>query len=777
MKNAKRIFIASLSFFVAACGGGGTSLSSSSASSTSPVIIQTYDPVPGSIIATPDDDIFTQDLNESGADEVVIAGRSSQSFDMDTDDVSDWQNYEMQIFGWNTGEFGNETDTWFQSDENSILGTEPSVHFADFDGDGHIDMSVAHGTDMELYGPSHVYFNTGESSFEETLINHNDTWAHDSAVGDFNGDGFDDFLIGSFSRNMSLAFGAADRSFDLYQAENTTVGTGLAVGDFLNDGSVTIMSTNNQELYEWAIQDDELVLTLISNLPENRFELSKWDDEKAAQEDEYHAIRAVTFDFDNNGVDDVVTISTLDKDNDVHGYTEVQFLKNDGTGTFTDVTDTVLTNFNTTQEASYNPVLVDVNEDGRLDLMMDNGHTLVQQPDGTFSEEFTKEFAAYNDTLKNLSGEGTGDPSHSIVAGPDGKRYLVSIANLLNDSTDWDYENRVFLSEIGNNGTITTASTVSALKSQWPWMTDAQANDILSFTASGYVDGMPVIDYRDAMSPIGGLSLKVNNGNTFNEIQGHISGIELNGQISVLALDDVNRTFTVNLGSSVYSVGYEWDSIINIENQNQTSFTTQSSNLVGGQKFSFYGIIIQQSNDMRNNRVSLPTVEFSKNMFLTTAFTELDFNPWLSMSGMWGEINKTNITEGVLSVKKDNWVANTGIMHTQTSIIPGLVTSVNDNYAIWGDVGWQHKNDNFGLFAGIDPTIIKGSVTVSLPDSVNKKGNLIYTESKIPLISTKSFYIRTFYIKNIFDNFNVKSSGILRDAGNYNVSLDAEWSF
>jgi hypothetical protein len=64
-----------------------------------------------------------------------------------------------------------------------------------------------------------------------------------------------------------------------------------------------------------------------------------------------------------------------------------------------------------------------------------------------------------------------------------------------------------------------------------------------------------------------------------------------------------------------------------------------------------------------------------------------------------------------------------------------------------------------------------------LPDSVNKKGNLIYTESKIPLISTKSFYIRTFYIKNIFDNFNVKSSGILRDAGNYNVSLDAEWSF
>ena len=111
--NTNPVLVFSLLLSLTACSGGGGGSDNlaldpvSNYNNVKPVIIQTYDPVPGSIIATPDDDIFTQDLNKSGTDEVVIAGRSSQSFDMGTDDVSDWQNYEMQIFGWNTGEFGN----------------------------------------------------------------------------------------------------------------------------------------------------------------------------------------------------------------------------------------------------------------------------------------------------------------------------------------------------------------------------------------------------------------------------------------------------------------------------------------------------------------------------------------------------------------------------------------------------------------------------------------------------------------------------------------------
>jgi len=793
MKNAKPILIFSLPLLLTACGGGGGGGSSSSLNpvnnydAVKPVLIQTYDPVTGPVNASVENGTFVKDLNASGTQEVVISGRSSQSFDMETDDPSTWQDYEMQVYGWNTGEFGNETSSWFSDGDNKILGNNPSVYFGDFDGDSQVDMGVSHDTDMELYGPSQVYFNTGSSSFEKVLINHEDTWSHDAAVGDFNGDGFDDFLIGSFSGNMSLAFGSADRSFDLYQADRSPVGIGIAVGDFLGDGSVSIVTTggsSNQELYSWSTAGDKLQLTRESNLPDSRFELSKWDDERAVQEDEYHTIRAITFDFDGNGIDDVVTISTLDKDDNVHGFTEVQFLKNDGTGTFTDVTDTVLKNFDTNQNATYTPKLVDVSGNGLTDIVLstksfsDDPSTsiLVQREDGTFVEEFVEEFEAYNNTLEGLSGDNfSATPEHTVVSGPDDKYYLVSVG-MINDENS-DMLNQVFLSEIGNSGTITTASTVSALKSQWTWMTDAQANEILSLTASNYVDGMPVIDYLDAMAPIGSLSLTANSGETFNQIKGHVSGINLSDGVTVLAKDRIDRTFSVNLDNSVYNIGSTWNSDILSQNNNHQYNNGQSVNLVSGQTFASHGINIRQDESMDNYSISFSSVGITDNLFLTASFTNLDYNPWINMSGMWGTINQSNISEGTLSYTKDNWVSNIGMMHTQTDMTPGLITAVNDIYAAWGDIGWQHKDNMFGVYTGIDPVVISGSVTVSLPSAVDNEGNLLYSETTVPLISEETFYIRAFFKEDITDDMNIAASGIVRDNAQSNISVNFNWNY
>jgi hypothetical protein len=199
--------------------------------------------------------------------------------------------------------------------------------------------------------------------------------------------------------------------------------------------------------------------------------------------------------------------------------------------------------------------------------------------------------------------------------------------------------------------------------------------------------------------------------------------------------------------------------------------------LVNGESFSSHGITIQQDNNMSNYRISLPSVVLNKNAFLTASFTDLDFSPWLSMSGMWGSINKTNITEGTLTFKKENWVVNAGVMHTSTDITPGLITSVNDIYAVWSDVGWQHEDNNFGFYGGVDPVVVSGSVSVSLPDSVDNEGNLIYNESTVPLISEKSFYIRAFFNKNIHNNLDMKTSAVVRNSGKTNVSMNFQWNF
>ena len=72
-------------------------------------------------------DVFTQDLNNDAVEEVVVGGRKTQS-----STSADWRNFNMQLYGWNTGSFANETTTWFVGSDNTIVGTEPSIKFGDF---------------------------------------------------------------------------------------------------------------------------------------------------------------------------------------------------------------------------------------------------------------------------------------------------------------------------------------------------------------------------------------------------------------------------------------------------------------------------------------------------------------------------------------------------------------------------------------------------------------------------------------------------------------------
>jgi hypothetical protein len=68
-------------------------------------------------------------------------------------------------------------------------------------------------------------------------------------------------------------------------------------------------------------------------------------------------------------------------------------------------------------------------------------------------------------------------------------------------------------------------------------------------------------------------------------------------------------------------------------------------------------------------------------------------------------------------------------------------------------------------------------VNVSLPESVDNEGNLIYNKSAIPLISEESFYIRGFFNEDIYDNLTMKTSAVLRNNGIADVSVDFEWDF
>ena len=133
-----------LAFVLTACasGPGGNTISSPSYSVPfhTPVRVGSVSitqSVTNSIAVA---DIFAKDLTGSGAENVIVAGRSVDTTRIDS---------QINIFGWQNGQLVNQTSSWFSGNDNIIRGTEPDIEFGDFLGNGKIGMYVPPSTDSE----------------------------------------------------------------------------------------------------------------------------------------------------------------------------------------------------------------------------------------------------------------------------------------------------------------------------------------------------------------------------------------------------------------------------------------------------------------------------------------------------------------------------------------------------------------------------------------------------------------------------------------------------
>src|SRR6056300_380099 len=118
----KYFFVCALSLSVVACGGGGgpggpnvrptisspTPSASSNTNFVAPVKAGSYNLFVSGSTTAPVQDIFVQDLNNDNKEEIVIAGRMSQSAtELTTAPNQDaknaaWQNSQISVFGWNS---------------------------------------------------------------------------------------------------------------------------------------------------------------------------------------------------------------------------------------------------------------------------------------------------------------------------------------------------------------------------------------------------------------------------------------------------------------------------------------------------------------------------------------------------------------------------------------------------------------------------------------------------------------------------------------------------
>lgn len=797
----KYLALMMLTLVLTGCGGGGGGGGStygggylrSNVPYYTPTAINHFSPVTTSVYTTPYTEIFAKDLNNDRVDEVVV---SSVAFGSHYS-PGGWKNSNLQIYGFNTGSFKNETSTWMPGTDNQYLGGT-TVNFGDFNGDGKIDMFAASFSDTNIHAPMPVFINNGNNRFTRTNINFGDVGAHDSIVVDLNRDGYADIIVTDIiSQRPAVAFGSSTGNFTVYRSDLFGGASGISVADYLGNGTKTMVMTDtafsnnghdDTRLFSWSISDGKLVLTKIADLPPDRFSLPKWASVVSQSNTAPHAVRNITMDFNNDGRPDVVVFSTMPKNGNTHGYSEVQFLKNNGGGSFTDVTDSVLVNYNTNKTTTYNPQLIDVNNDGLVDILVSatdytgqaSTSVLLATREGKFVESYTQVFASFANQTNTLAGGGQ-NQSITIVKGPNGKNYLMtgvetasSIAN-----RNGTPQIAVYLSLIGPTGTVTAPATVAVVQQAWPWMNAAEANEALAKSIVSWVDGMPVLDLASVMRPVGSLAISLSGRTgTRMPIAGNLSVPGLDNALlnNIQAVDSLNRNFSVNLtGMAVKPMD------IPIRYNLYTADITQnwSSRFTNAENYSHNGM------DVSGNGQSAYSLSFTdralnlntnKNWSLRVGVAVLpNINPWMSITGMFGNINKTTMVDfNATRFWKNGVFGQIGLIESVVDFSPGLVEKITPLRLGYAVAGW--KSNGFTFYGGIQPTIFDGSIKVKLPSSVDTNGTMHYTQHDVAIRNRPVSFVgadRTWKVgKHLFS-----LSAVVNEQRSYQAKASVKFAF
>jgi hypothetical protein len=740
---------------LSACNGGGSSGGSNTLGSLvrpsvpfhAPVRINSFQPHHQPYeYRTPGPHIFVHDLNGDGADEVLW---SNVAFDWTG---TNWINSQVQIFGNNTGSFQNETGSWFREGDNVYAGGF-KINFGKFTGSRFDDVFLATFTDTPNHtGPSVLLVNTvtqvgGVSAFTRRLIDFGvNLHSHDSVTADFNGDGLDDVLV----TGSGLMLGSSTGNHKIYLTPpccepGSVAGAGISAADYLGDGTVTVVVTDGPGdgglasdtiLYRPRIENDQLVMQHIATLPTDRFWLPKWQSLRDTGVIHGHAVRNIAMDFDRDGKPDVVVFSTAEKDGNVHGWTEVQFLRNDGDGQFTDVTDTVLTGFDHGKTVSYNPQLIDVNNDGLLDIFMSatdytgqsSTSVLLATREGGFVESYVQIFDAFNQQLRDLVGPTAGNNQPiAIVQGPDNTRYLVS-------GVEYQQDGRalvaVYASLIGTQGTVNAQATLDLVQQTWPWMSAAEANTVLARTATSNLDGITVIDWDRIWRPMGNLSLDINGDRRILSGYIMVPGFDAGKLLNITALDDLGRDFQVDLSvMAAQSDTRTADRLLATDNPRQD----WGSRFVGANVTENRGFSVTAgSPDSYAINVSTQRLGFTQAWDVKLGMASMSGSPWMSFSGVFGRLRDSVMIDATLSRDWANGVFVQGnLMRTTTNFDPGLIDNITPLWSGAFITGWQ--NQIWSLYGGVQPTIFSGSMSMTLPRAVDRLGETIYARHKLEI--------------------------------------------
>ena len=774
------------------CGGGGGpsattgNLVRPDVPFHTPVRIDTVKPIDATRRVNDSSAMFAANISSAtGPQDIIMAGRMSP-------DGGEYRNFNMQIWSWSGGSLVNRTTQWFSGTDNQIVGTEPSVKFSDFDGDGRQDIWISPHTDNNVYGPGVVFFNNG-TNFSRVNIELGNINAHDSAIYDINRDGLPDI----FATGSRVSFAHANRTFtthvvtgrDPFGGDYGGTAGAVAVADFMGDGTSSIIltdqnqqSASNNRLYSWQMVNGgratlDFQLTHIANLPTPRFLLPKWSGHGFTGS---HDVRVLAFDFDSSGRASAVVFSRPWRDANGQWplYSEVQFNKNMGGGVFVDVTDQVLIGYDTSKPAPYNPTLMDVNSDGLIDIVLSNAATwtdnsgasvLIHTREHKYVASYATVLRAFADQAMDIeralgSSTSYGDNGIVFVQGPDGKMYLATSVNFTEGGVQ---KKAIYLSQLGTMS-ATAQATADSIRQRWPWMSTAQVNAVLAQSSTVWF-GLHVLDSDRAMAPIG--ELRVPSANGMLSISGAVGGLQLKGAADrIKVMDQMGRDYDVNYGVTSFTPFNAWNR--SAEHMHSGARSLQFS-YANTQQWG--NIVYSPNNDMRNAVIGITRLPLGRYWDIGAHYSTLPFNPFVMLSGSWGTVIQSGTFETVATYRQQGWMAKTGMMWTTTELTPGLVRRVNPITSVWTEIGYDQGP--LRAYVGIMPVVVSGSADITLPTGVDTQGRITYTDHRVAVLNNQTQYARLSWTGGRPERTSYSLSGMISSQNHHNIMASLRHRF
>lgn len=782
-------------------GGGGIQgtapVVTSTGSVNTPTLVATINPLASPSTVGSSLNMYAANLSNNGTQSVVAVGGESHNNNLSGPaDAGNWINSAITVFGWTNGQLVNQTGQWFSGTDNIIVGT-PKVSFGNFNGNGNQSMFVAPFTDGILSSSTaQIFINNGSTFTRYNIALPQPIDSMDSTT--FSYHGIDNIVALGYPYS-EVIMGSTTNNF-VAQAVGGVSGSSIAAGNFLGTGnpsfvvgqygSSTTPGAQPNALIGFAQDPTTGIITmpLVNYLPTPLFNTASY----FAQTGGSNTVKVVKMDFDESGIDSVFILAMPNNYQNSPWQSSIQFLKNNGSGVFTDVTATTVTGYDMTKPVSMTPTIIDLLNTGLPDIVLPTpGSTqvLMQVSKGQYVASMASTITNFTGQVQGLlsGGQTSANSTVTFVQGPNNNLYLLgNVPETINGTA----KNSFYLSQItGNTVALNAQQAITAARTAWPWLTNTQLNTMIVATGSSFA-GIPIINDQALLSPSGTLSV------ANKPISGYIAGINMNGSDSnVTSMDSLGRSFSVNL-STTHMTGWSNSFNMDTEHIDQYELTSHTEYLINGAVNSYGPLRVgaetrNQYNTVNimdptlgptigptpvNFTIGMPRIWQSGNWSAGTQYTTLNYNPWLAFGGSWGSVTQTGNFDTTLRYNLYGFSAVAGTTYTTTQMNPGMITKVGDIYGAWGEAGYHFQN-NLGIYAGVKPVVLSGNVSANLPSGVDNNGNVQYTGRSLALQNQTTGYVRALWSTDLNKHTFYRISGTAMTNGQYRLMNELRYNF